>query len=64
MSTRAIFLASAAALGVALTGLAILLVLASDHEDNKAATIALAVVTSRAGLADELYLRPRARRAR
>ena len=43
MSARALSLVAAGALGLALSGIAILLVLASDHEDNKAATIALAV---------------------
>ena len=43
MSARAVFLAAGAALGLALSAVATLLVLASDHEDNKAATIALAV---------------------
>ena len=43
MSTRAISLAAAAAFALALATIASPLVLASDHEDNKAATIALAV---------------------
>jgi hypothetical protein len=43
LSRRAISLAAAAAVALALATIAVLLVLASDHEDNKAATIALAV---------------------
>lgn len=43
MSARVISLAAAAALALALGAIASLLVLTSDHEDNKAATIALAV---------------------
>ena len=55
MSARAIFLAGAAALGLALTGVAILLVLASDHEDNKAATIALAATAGLSFIASGLF---------
>ncbi|MEO5575879.1 MAG: PAS domain S-box protein [Gaiellaceae bacterium] len=43
MSARLLFLAAAATLGLALVGAATLLVITSDHEDNKATTIALAV---------------------
>ena len=43
MSARVFSLAAAAAFALALAAIAVLLVLASDHEDNKAATIALAV---------------------
>ncbi|HUQ23670.1 MAG TPA: PAS domain S-box protein [Gaiellaceae bacterium] len=43
MTGRVVSLAAGAVVGVALSGIAVLLVLTSDHEDNKAATIALAV---------------------
>jgi PAS domain S-box-containing protein len=43
LSARVAWLAGGAALALACSATAILLVLASDHEDNKAATIALAV---------------------
>ena len=55
MSARAVFLAAAAALGLALSGIAVLLVLASDHEDNKAATIALAVTAGVSFIASGLF---------
>ena len=43
MSARVLSLVAAAVLALAMAAGAVLLVLASDHEDNKAATIALAV---------------------
>ena len=54
MSARGVSLAAAAALGLALSGIAVLLVLASDHEDNKAATIALAVTAGMSFIASGL----------
>ena len=55
LSARAVFLAAAAALGLALSAIAMLLVLASDHEDNKAATIALAVTAGVSFIASGLF---------
>ena len=55
MSTRAVSLAAAAAVGLAMSGIAVLLVLASDHEDNKAATIALAVTAGVSFIASGLF---------
>jgi PAS domain S-box-containing protein len=43
LSARVLSLVAGAAVALAFTATAVLLVLASDHEDNKAATIALAV---------------------
>jgi PAS domain S-box-containing protein len=54
LSARAFFLAAAALVGLALVAVATLLVLASDHEDNKAATIALAVTAGLSFIASGL----------